>query len=93
MRTIPDRPLLMRKALLAALLIAAVACHRKPAETAVGSTDTLQPSTTGTTATETGGGAPVTSSTTTTTTTATAPTTTGNSSGSGGTGTSGTTTY
>src|ERR1051325_5795166 len=34
MRTIPDRPLLMRKALLAALLIAAVACHRKPAEPA-----------------------------------------------------------
>jgi hypothetical protein len=89
MRTVPDRPLLMRKALLAALLIAAVACQRKPAETTVGSTDTLQPSTTGTTATETGAGAPVTSSTTTTT----APTTTGNSSGSGGTGTSGTTTY
>jgi len=82
----------MRKAFVVALLVVAFACHRRPTETTVGSTDTLQPSSTGTTATETGGGTPVTGSTTaTTTTTTTTATTTGNSSGSGGTGTSGTT--
>src|SRR5438128_2082197 len=51
----------MRKAFAIALLACATACHRhKPVESSVGSTDTVQPSTTGTTATETGGGPPVT---------------------------------
>lgn len=77
----------MKKAVFIALLTAALACHRKPVESTVGSTDTVQPSTTGTSATETGGGAPVTNSTSA----ANATTGTGNSSGSGGTGTSGTT--
>src|SRR5437764_2410260 len=93
---IPDCHLLMRKALLVALLVAAAACHRRPTDTSVGSTDTLQPSSTGTTATETGGGTPVTDSTpatTNTTTASTATTARGNASGSGGTGTSGTSTY
>src|SRR5204863_3993642 len=50
----------MRNALLILILIAA-ACRQQPVQTST--TDTVRPSTTGTTATETGGGAPVTSST------------------------------
>jgi len=59
---------------LALVLLAVPTCKRKPAETSVGSTDTIQstPQTTGTTATETGGGKPV---TTTSATSATATTT------------------
>jgi len=63
-----------------ALVLAVIpGCRRKPADTAVGSTDTIQstaPQTTGTTATETGGGPPVTTSGATGTTTTTATTTT-----------------
>jgi len=78
----------MRKVLAAALLVATVGCHRKPIESTAGSTDTVQPTTTGTTATETGGGTPVTTTSTATSTMAT--TGTGNASGSGSNGTSGT---
>jgi len=63
-----------------ALVLAVIpGCRRKPAETSVGSTDTIQstaPQTTCTTATETGGGSPVTTSSATETTTTTATTTT-----------------
>jgi hypothetical protein len=60
------------------ILLLCTACNRKPAETTTGSTDTLQPTSTGTTATETGTGAPVTN---------TATTSSGNADGSGGTST------
>lgn len=48
----------------ALVLVAIPGCKRKPVESTVGSTDTVQstPQTTGTTATETGGGPPVTTS-------------------------------
>jgi hypothetical protein len=68
---------------LVAILSFCAACNRKPAETTTGSTDTLQPTATGTTATETGTGAPVTN---------TATTSSGNADGSGGTSTNGTST-
>jgi len=45
-----------------AILLFCAACNRKPSETTTGSTDTIQPTATGTTATETGTGAPVTNS-------------------------------
>jgi hypothetical protein len=77
----------MKKVIGISLLVLALACHRRPVESTAGSTDTVQPSSTGTTATETGGGAPLTTTTGTMTTTAS---TTGNSSGSGSNGTSGT---
>lgn len=57
-----------------ALLVAAAACSREPVNSSGESTYTMQPSTTGTTATETGGGGPVTSTTVTTATTATTAT-------------------
>ena len=58
----------------ALVLLAIPTCKRKPAETSVGSTDTIQstPQTTGTTATETGGGKPVTTTSATSTTATTA---------------------
>jgi len=75
----------------ALVLIALPGCRKKPAESAVGSTDTIQsttPQTTGTTATETGGGTPVTTSsatgtTATSATTATAATSTGTAGATG----------
>lgn len=74
----------MRKTfVITALLLMFAACNRKPAESTLGSTDTIQStpsSTSGTTATETGGGPPIKSDTSAT----------GNASGSGSTGTTGT---
>ncbi len=69
----------MKHLLAIALLVTCAACGGKPADNAP-PTDTLQPSTTGTTATETGGGPPITTTSTTgtsgtTTTSATTATT------------------
>src|SRR5207302_4049557 len=50
-----------------AILFLCTACNRRPAKTTTGSTDTLQPTSAGTTATETGTGAPVTNTATTST--------------------------
>lgn len=72
----------------ALVLVPLHGCRRKPAETVVGSTDTIQsttPQTTGTTATETGGGTPVTTSSATGT--AAAPATTATTGTAGATGT------
>jgi len=54
----------MKRVLAIALLAVCAACGRPAPESTAGSTDTLQPSTTGTTATETGGGAPITTTST-----------------------------
>lgn len=86
----------MQTRIRASSLVAAVAvalvlavlpgCKRKPLETSVGSTDTIQstPQTTGTTATETGGGPPVTTSSATGTTGTTATTATTATAGTAG---------
>ncbi|MGA8810855.1 MAG: hypothetical protein WB973_23525 [Thermoanaerobaculia bacterium] len=63
-----------------AILLFCGACNRKPVETTTESADTLPPSSTGTTATETGTGAPVTNTATTSTTATTATTATTTSS-------------
>ncbi len=81
----------MKRVIAIALLAVAAACNRPPAESTYGSTDTLQPSTTGTTATETGGGPPITTTSPANPATPTDTASTGNASGSGGTGTSATT--
>lgn len=73
----------MRTTIGISLLLFCLGCNRKPAESNLGSTDTIQStptSTSGTTATQTGGGPPVTTDTSAT----------GNASGSGSTGTTGT---
>ena len=66
--------------LVAVLVLAALpGCRKKPVDSAVGSTDTVQSTTaqtTGTTVTETGGGTPVTTSSTTGTAATTSTTTT-----------------
>lgn len=65
------------------ILVLSAACNRKPAESTLGSTDTVQSmptSTSGTTATETGGGPPIKTDTSAT----------GNAAGSGSSDTTGT---